>query len=65
MAKINLEKVLYIKIKLNLCKNSPHDDKTCFSLEKGRFLRGGEFSPPLRPWCKNKTSGPEGLKAMP
>ena len=52
----------YIKIKLNLCKNSPHDKKTCFSLEKVDFLRGGEISPPLGPWCIKNTSGPEGLR---
>ena len=28
---------------------------------KTSFFKGGEFSPPLRPSCKNKTSGPEGL----
>ena len=34
-------------------------EKTPF--EKHVFSRGGEFSPPLRPWCKNKMSCPEGL----
>ena len=48
-------------MKLNLCKNSPHDEKTCFSLHKIDFLRGGEISPPLGPWCKKKTLDPEGL----
>ena len=64
LAKIEQKQMLYIKRKLNLCKNSPHDDKTCFSLEKFQFLGGGvEFStpPPLRPLCKDKTSGLEGL----
>ena len=26
------------------------------------FRGGGEISPPLRPWCKEKTSDSEGLK---
>ena len=58
---IELETSVIHQNKAEFMQKFTSSQKNCFSLEKVDFLRGGEISPPLGPWCIKNTSGPEGL----
>ena len=55
--------MLYLKITLNLCKISPHEEKTCFCCVKVDF-QGGVFFHPPRYTSIKKSPGINRVKSL-